>query len=791
MSLNEPSPIREVVCKHCGTPFRARRTDEEFCCTGCSYVYELIRGQKLERYYDLRDETVPPVGNRVFHPGRYAWLEEAARQAESTAGATLTVRIQGLSCAACVWLVEQIFARQPGALKAVVNVTTGLVRLRWEAGKFSAIQFAEDLNRFGYTLGPDDGVRREEGSALTRKIGLCGAFAMNAMLFSLPHYLGLRTDDWLNGILDAVALACATLSMLVGASYFIRRAWVSLRAGLLHIDLPIALGLIVGYSATVFAWATGRRELAYFDFVSIFTLLMLTGRWLQERVATSNRNRLLGVSSVPSTVELVTGETTTRLALTDLKAHLRLRIASGGVVPVRSRLLDASGVFGLEWISGESEAREFSAGAVVPSGGFNLARLAIEVETLESWKESLLCGLTAETDTSAKGSEVMNRIIRLYLGVVVLIAVAGGVGWWLAGEYALALQVLVSTLVVSCPCAIGVSLPLADEIATAYARRLGCFVRESTLWPRLRRVRAVAFDKTGTLTLDVPELRDRSMLERLSPEDRGALDWMVAASLHPVGKSLREALLLAALPLASPSPESELEEVTGTGVCLKSGGTIWRLGRPEWTGSEETSAECIFSRDGETVATFAFVETLRPEAREQVESLREQGYELWLLSGDRRGKVEALARQLGLPESHLLAEATPQQKAETLRRLAAQTLMIGDGANDALAFNQALCCGTPAIDRGLLENRADFYFTGAGLHGLSGLLELAQRHGRAVRRVMAFTLAYNVTAVVLALSGWIVPVVAAVLMPASSVVSLGIVAWSYRLSKNLRSAAYS
>lgn len=783
MSLNEPSPIREVVCKHCGTPFRARRADEEFCCTGCTYVYELIRGQKLDRYYDLRDKTVPPVGNRVFHPSRYTWLEEAARQAESTAGATLTVRIQGLSCAACVWLVEQIFARQPGAVQVVVNVTTGLIRMRWETGKFSAVKFAEDLNRFGYTLGPDDGVRREESSALTRRIGLCGAFAMNAMLFSLPHYLGLRTDDWLSGILDAVALACATLSMVVGGSYFIRRAWVSLRAGLLHIDLPIALGLIVGYTATVFAWATGRRELAYFDFVSIFTLLMLTGRWLQERVATSNRNRLLGVSSVPSTVELVTGETTTRLALTDLKAHLRLRIASGGVVPVRSRLLDASGVFGLEWISGESESREFMAGAVVPSGGFNLARQAIEVETLEGWSESLLCGLTAESNVSTKGSEILNRIIRLYLGVVVLIALAGGIGWWLAGQHALALQVLVSTLVVSCPCAIGVSLPLADEMATAFARRLGCFVRVSTLWPRLRRVRAVAFDKTGTLTLDVPELRDATVLARLSPEDRGALDWMVAASLHPVGKSLREALLLAGLPQVSPAPESELEEVTGAGVCLKSGHTIWRLGRPEWTGSDETSAECVFSRNGETVTTFAFVETLRPEAREQVERLREQGYDLWLLSGDRRGKVEALARQLGLPKSHLLAEATPQEKAETLQRLAAQTLMIGDGANDALAFNQALCCGTPAIDRGLLENRADFYFTGAGLHGLSGLLDIAQQHGRAVRRVMVFTLTYNVSAVLLALCGWIVPVVAAVLMPASSVVSLGIVAWNYRVPK--------
>lgn len=783
MSLNDGTSTREVSCKHCGTPFRARREDEEFCCTGCAYVYELIRGAKLDRFYDLRDQPVPPVGNRVFHPSRFTWLEEAARQAEATGGAALTLRIQGLSCAACVWLVEQIFQRQPGSLQAVVNVTTGLVRLRWESGKFNVVAFAEDLNRFGYSLGPDDGARPDESSALTRRIGLCGAFAMNAMLFSLPHYLGLSTSDWLSRVLDLVALACATLSMLVGGSYFIRRAWLSLRSGFLHIDLPIALGLLVGYAATVYAWATDRRELAYFDFVSIFTVLMLTGRWLQERVATANRNRLLGVSSVPSTVEVVTGDTSMRLPLTDLKPHLRLRVAPGGVVPVRARMLDASGVFGLEWISGESESREFLSGAVLPSGCFNLSSLPVEVEALEGWQESLLRVLTSETESSAKGGEALNRIIRLYLGVVVVVAIAGGLGWWLAGYHALALQVLVSTLVVSCPCAIGVSLPMADEMATAFARRLGCFVRQSTLWPRLRRVRVVAFDKTGTLTLDVPQLRDPEALVRLTPEDRGALELMVSTSLHPVGKSLREALLLTALPQVKPDGEYELEEVTGLGISLRAGGVTWKLGRPEWTGSEQTTAECLFSRGEGTVATFAFVETLRPEAREELDRLREQGYTLCLLSGDRRGKVEALARQLGLPESQILAEATPQEKADTIRGLAADTLMIGDGANDSLAFQQALCCGTPAIDRGLLETRADFYFTGSGLHGLTGLLELSRQHGRAVRRVMGFTLAYNVGAVALALCGWIFPVVAAVLMPASSVVSLALVAWSYRVPR--------
>jgi P-type Cu2+ transporter len=777
-----PLSSSETICKHCGTPFHPQKEGEVFCCTGCAYVYELINNQNLCQYYDLRSGPVPPVGNRVFHPSRYGWLKETVERAENANAAApeTTLRIQGLSCAACVWLVEQIFNRQPGSLQTIVNASTGRVRLRWEAGKFDAIPFAEDLNRFGYSIGPDDGSRHDENSSLTRRIGLCGAFAMNAMLFSLPYYLGLQPSEWLSPILDAIALLCATLSLIVGGSYFIRRAWLSLRSGVLHIDFPIALGLLVGYAATLYAWIYNHRELAYFDFVSIFTFLMLTGRWLQERVAESNRNRLLGVSSVPSTVTLIAGDNALPVPLAQIQPRMRLRINPGGVVPVRSRLLEGSFVFGLEWISGESESREFKAGAVLPSGSFNLSMQPVEVETLEPWTDSLLRALTAESSPVSSHVEWMNRIIRTYLATVVVIAFAGGISWWLAGHHRLALQVLVSTLVVSCPCAIGVSLPLADELATAFGRRLGCFVRISTLWPRLRRVRAVAFDKTGTLTLDVPQLRDPAILSTLNTEDRGALELIVATSLHPVGKSLRESLLISGLANVRPANPFTLEEIPGAGVSLQSGGITWQLGRPEWVGSEATTAECAFSRNGQPLATFSFSETLRPDALEQVEQLQRKGYSVWLLSGDRREKVESLARQLHLPEDHILAEATPQEKAETLQRIKLESLMIGDGANDSLAFNQALCSGTPAIDRGLLENRADFYFTGMGLQGLNGLLDIARQHGRAVRRVMAFTISYNVCAVALAQTGYIIPLVAAVLMPASAVLSLSIVALTLR-----------
>jgi Cu2+-exporting ATPase len=442
-------------------------------------------------------------------------------------------------------------------------------------------------------------------------------------------------------------------------------------------------------------------------------------------------------------------------------------------VPVRSRLNSDAATLGLEWISGESDTATARRGRIVQAGAVNCGQSTIALEALEPWSESLLAKLLHIAPPTAPRNPALERFLRGYIVVVLAIAALGFAGWWAAtGALLPALQVLISVLVVSCPCASGVALPLASDLAASRLRRLGVFIRNSELWAKLDSVRSVIFDKTGTLTLETISLRNPEALRHLSPEERTVLLAMVHDSLHPVSGCLREQLLADGIQFAV---ASHPQEVIGFGLELQHANSTWRLGRPEWSGSESAS-ECSFTRDGETLASFRFGEEARADAVEEVRALEASGRRVFILSGDRREKVAAMADRLRIPHAQCRAQMSPEEKAEWVVRFDAHdTLYVGDGANDSLAFDAAWCSGTPAIDRGLLEQKADFYFLGRGLGGVRALLRTAATRRRTACAVVAFAITYNAVAIALSLTGQMNPLLAAVLMPASSLVSLAIV----------------
>jgi Cu2+-exporting ATPase len=375
---------------------------------------------------------------------------------------------------------------------------------------------------------------------------------------------------------------------------------------------------------------------------------------------------------------------------------------------------------------------------------------------------------TPQADRRQRGLE---RFIRGYLVVILFIAAAAFACWLWSGAGAMrSLQVLTSILVVSCPCASGVALPLAEELATARARRAGVLVREQSLWARLPRVDTIVFDKTGTLTLETLALLNPEGLAQLGKSERGILLDMVCDNLHPAASCLREHLLAGYSRDAASGEATPPTEHIGLGIELGR----YRLGRPGWAG--EADGDCIFSRDGAVLAAFRFGDELREDAPDEFRELTAHGFTLRILSGDRPGKVAAMAQRLGVPPGHAHGALSPDAKAAWLHQLGTQrTLMIGDGANDSLAFNSSLCTGTPAIDRGLLERKADFYFLGRGLSGIRALLAIAQRRRTAARAVVTFAIAYNAAAIALSIAGKMSPLLAALLMPLSSLATIAIV----------------
>jgi len=757
-------------CRHCGSALiDERMRTSGFCCAGCSYVYRLVHEHGLAGYYRIKDEITVPADAAVFEVRDQEWLETAQREAEAaTAGIPgLTLEVQGISCAGCVWLIERIFRQQPGARDIFVNPQYGTMQFRWVRDEFSAAGFARRLQAFGYLAGPAGGaVAEPESRALVKRIGLCAAFALNVMLFSLPVYFGMeRTYEWagLFGILNA---AFGTLSLLVGGVYFIGRAGRALRERATHIDQPIAIGIVGAYAGSLYGWLSGREEFVYFDFVSVFIVLMLIGRWAQVAAVERNRRRLLAHQPKPRQVRLADG---TEVPPERVQAGQVLELVPGQTLPVEARLEAESATFSLASINGEAEPRVFRVGQRVPAGAVNVGRHVARLASLQGWSESLLARLLEPGARVEARHGLLELVVRGYLIGILGVALLAGIAWWShTGDARQTWAVVTAVLVVSCPCAIALAFPLADEIATVALRRRGVFVREGDLWSKLSRVRKLVFDKTGTLTLETPVLLNPGALAALDGEARAALLGLVSDNQHPVSECLGQHLRAGGtdVPLAG-----VVEETVGAGVTLGP----WSLGRAGWRDAGG-GGDTVLAREGAVVARFRFADAVRSDARAEIAALRRLGLGVQILSGDRPEKVAALAAELGLPADCGQGGLSPEAKAAWIdENGAGAVLMLGDGANDSLAFERALCRGTPVIHRGVLERKADFYYLGQGIGGLRQLFETDAIRRRTQRFILVFSIVYNVTAVGLAVAGKINPLVAAALMPINSLLTLAIV----------------
>jgi len=729
----------------------------------------MLKQEGFEHFYDLKsNQNLPPVSPQAMRQQDYGWLEASTIAAEATranefVAAELTVSVQGLSCMACIWLIERVFAKL-GGTQIDVDITRGELRMAWQPGTFQPVEFARELQRFGYLLGV---ARADAGQAtdnnLERRTGVCGAFAMNAMAFSLPAYFGMPADFPFARWFDLVAAASATLALFVGGSYFAQRAWHALRAGVLHIDTPITLGILAAYIGSLIGWVSGEQGLKYFDFVAMFIFLMLGGRLVQQMAVARNRRRLLRDPSIPD-AEM----------LDSLKAGESFVVKPGQAVPVAAKLDDAHASISLEWINGESDSCMRTSGQLVPSGALNAGTRSLNATALESWRDSTLCQLLEARRGSDNRDLRLEKLLRGYLIVVVLAGVIGALWWWQhTGDWTRAMQVMISVFVVSCPCALGVAAPLADDIAASRAERHGVFVRTLGLWKKLTRLRQVVFDKTGTLTLENPVLINPDALEALDASARQALRHLTSGNLHPVSRSLFDALGGTAEILL----HAEVIEEPGHGLHFKhSDGSVWSLSRPQ-----DQSADAIFTRDGQLIAAFRFRDALRAESLAQVDALQARGLRVSILSGDRAPKVAAIAAQLHFARDQWQHSMTPDQKAAWIANHEPQaTLYIGDGANDSLAFDAASCAGSPVTGRSFLEHKADFYFLGHSMRFMSSLLDIAATHRRAVHAVFAFSVTYNIVTVIVGLMGHLSPLWAAILMPLSSVATLSLVALIFR-----------
>jgi P-type Cu2+ transporter len=770
--------VSTSLCLHCGLRFSSVPAGSrgEFCCSGCAAVYGLLHAEGLARYYALRDSRGIPVAEG--RPGRRdaKWLESIAqRVCTSEPHARVVLDLQGLHCVGCVWLIEEIFNRANGGDRIEVNPALGRVDIVVRPD-FDVRAFVASVERFGYLFGPPIKPALGGSSDLVWRLGVCSAIAMNSIIFAIPLYAGLDRGP-VFALFTALNFGLGALAVAVGGTVFFRSAWHALRRRMLHLDLPIALGIALAFAGSAHSYFVQHSRAAYFDTIDVFIALMLLGRWLQERVVDRNRAWLLASDGTDGLLARRVRQARVEIVrCAEIANGDTLLVAPGDLVPVDGRLEKSAGTFSLDWIVGESRPRSYAPGEIVPAGAFAAGDEAALVRATTGFDESPLRQLLRAPERrdldTARTTPWFQRLAKLYVLTVLVIAGGGFVAWWLATRDASrALAVTTSVLIVTCPCAFGIAVPLAYEMVQAGLRRAGLFVRRASFLDRALDVRRVVFDKTGTLTTGKLVLANPDSLDALTREQANVLYDLVARSGHPKSAAVREAFHARGATL---DEASSVVEYPGRGLELARDGKRWRIGEPSWVGPRSTTtADLAFGVDGEILAELTTTECLRADASKEIAALTAAGCEVWLLSGDAQERVDAAAEASGISVERSVGEQTPDAKARFLdAHDRGDTLFVGDGVNDATALDRAHVSGTPAVDRPYVPARADFFFTTPGLAPIRLALRSARALAQVVRADLAIALGYNVIAISLALAGWMSPLLCAILMPASSLTTI-------------------
>lgn len=756
-----------TACLHCALPITADMRGG-FCCHGCEAVYSLLHDGELERYYSLRSGPGTPITDRPDASRDLSWLSEAYQDDCTETQKHLLLDIQGIHCSGCVWVLEKTFKRHSGALKLITNPALGKVEL-WVTSEFPLQEWLHAVERFGYRFGPSLKSSDSTTDSLLLRVGVSIAIALNVMVLSAALYLGLESGP-LYDVFRALSYGLASLSVVIGGPVFFRSAIAGLRSRVLHLDVPISVGIVLAFAGSSWAFWTGRDSALYLDSVSVFIALMLLGRYLQERVLNANRNRLLASEGTEGlrSKRLEAGRVTT-IKSSDILLGDELLIAPGDLVPVAATLHSTRALVSTDWITGESRATNLEEGASLKAGSFNAGDQSFQAIATANFESSPLQALlrpSARTEIAAHETGLVRVISSYYVAGVLLAAVGGFAAWFLAtGSAVQALEVATAVLVVSCPCAFGIATPLAHELVQSRLRAKGLYVRSGDFFHKLSNVRRVVFDKTGTLTSGQLTVPMSPGLATLSSEETDMLFTLATHSSHPVSSAIQRALDPQSPTLLAPLC---VTEIPGKGMECRKSGSLYRFGKARW--ASESGEGTVFSKDGVCLVNIEPHEEARNDAHSELKALGNEGYDIFLLSGDTPDRVARMADDLGIPQTRALATQSPTDKQHWLSENdRGDMLFIGDGINDSLAAQAASVSGTPALDRPFMASNCDFYLGTNQLAPIRDALHAATALTHVVRRNLAFALAYNALAISLAWAGLMRPWLAAILMPSSSI----------------------
>ncbi|MBK8324948.1 MAG: cation-translocating P-type ATPase [Betaproteobacteria bacterium] len=695
--------------------------------------------------------------------------------------------VEGVTCAACVTRVESALARLPGVAESSLNLASRRVRIRHDPA-IPAETLAAVIARAGYRARPPGldprGMRRVEERRALWRMSLAGFVMMQIMMFSVPAYMATDGDmSWdIQRLLDIASLVLTVPVLLFSSGPIFRAAWHGLVTRQPGMDLPVALGVVVSFVASVHG--TFRGGPVYYDSITMFVFFILCGRYFESRALAGTVDAADSLAQLlPRRAWKLSGGDRTETDPAALAPGDLVSIPAGEAAPADARVVSGRSEFDESLLTGESYPVQKSSGDLVLAGSVNLAspvEARVEREPGAATVDLIRRQMERASAQKPRWALLADRVATAFVGIVIALAALGALAW-LAIDPSKALEVAVATLVVTCPCALSLATPVAVTACVNALSRIGVMVTSGRAIEALASATHVVFDKTGTLTTGRMRLRE---VHTLGARDRDGCLAMAAALegalSHPVAHAL-----VAARPAGVTLPTmTDLRPLAGAGVEARMGETVVRVGSPAWCAelagspfplpldSDEPLA--AMAEKGSWLAAFRFDDSLRPEAPALVERLRKDGLEVVLLSGDRSAVVDRVGAELGIAERH--SGAGPEDKARFVEALAASgavVAMIGDGINDAPVLARAQVSLALAGGAALAQSQADLVIANPSLEAVGEALSLARRTRRIIRQNVAWSIGYNLVMLPLALTAQLTPWVAALGMSISSLLVVG------------------
>lgn len=777
-------PAADTACYHCGEPcddVHVQFDDKSFCCTGCQTVYEILNTNDLCRYYDL-DETAG-ISLKGKARAEYAFLDDPdllERLLDFTDGrhTRITFYLPQIHCASCIWLLENLYKLNEQVRESKVNFTKKELYLSYAEGPHALRRIVELLDRIGYApainLGDlDDDARPLVERSFYYKLGVAGFAFGNIMLLSFPEYLGLdkTADSFFFRLFGYLNIGLAMPVVFYSARDYLHSAWLGLQQRQLNIDVPIALGILTLFGRSLFE-ILSHTGAGYLDSLAGLVFFLLVGKWFQQRTYHNISFERDYKSYFPIAAQRKGESGWETVSLDKLEPGEVIQVRHGELIPADSVLLRGEAEIDYSFVTGESEPVHKQTGEKLYAGGRQTGQ-SIELSLTRKVSQSYLTQLWNDEafakSQESNASKLANTVGKYFTAVILLIAFAT-LAYWLPRDSSTAINAFTAVLIIACPCAVALAIPFIFGNALRILGRHQFYLKNTAVIEALSSFSSVVFDKTGTLTV-----RERGEVtyegEALSPEEQGALLAATSASNHPASQQI--ARHLSRLLNGTPRPRPDhWEEVVGQGIRATFGRRQLVLGAPAFAGaSGEAEGQGVYLQlNGHLKGRFRLRSHYRPGTRELMDELRERAG-LYLLSGDNDRERLLLEPFFGSGE-HLKFEQKPADKLDFIRQLqqqGEQVLMIGDGLNDAGALKQSDCGLVVTENTNNFTPASDGILFAGAFRRLPAFLRFARRSIRLVYGAYGIAFVYNVIGLSFAVQGLLSPVVAAILMPLSSI----------------------